>query len=124
MNEVFILIALFLIGSLIGFILTLFINNLRYKNQSISILKDARKKGEQIKQDKLLQAKEKFIELKTAHEKSIFQKNKDLELRSTKIRQKEQSLNSKFEEYNRNKQSFSQDLAGFTERTELLNRKE
>ena len=124
MNEVFILIALFLIGSLVGFILTLFINNLRYKNQSINILKDARKKGEQIKQDKILQAKEKFIELKTAHEKSIFQKNKDLELRSTKMRQKEQSLNSKFEEYNRNKQSLSQDLAGLTERTELLSRKE
>ncbi|MBL31452.1 MAG: ribonuclease Y [Flavobacteriales bacterium] len=124
MNEVFILIALFLIGSLVGFILTLFINNWRYKNHSIRILKDARKKGEQIKQDKILQAKEKFIELKTAHEKSIFQKNKDLELRSTKIRQKEQTLNSNFEEYNRNKKSFSQDLASFTERTELLNRKE
>ena len=54
MNEVFILIALFLIGSLVGFILTLFINNWRYKNHSIRILKDARKKGEQIKQDKIL----------------------------------------------------------------------
>ena len=74
MNEIFLFIGLFVVGSLTGFFLTLFVNNLRYKNQSIKILKDARKTAEQIKTDKILQAKEKFIELKTAHEKVILQK--------------------------------------------------
>ena len=76
--------------------------------QSIKILKDARKTADQIKTDKILQAKEKFIELKTSHEKVILQKNKDLEIRDHKIRQKEQKLNSRFEEYNRSQKDFEE----------------
>ena len=124
MNEISIFILLFLLGSFLGFFLTLFINNIRYKNQGIQILKDARKTAEQIKTDKILQAKEKFIELKTAHEKVILQKNKDIENRDHKIKQKEQSLNAKFEEYNRKEKSFSQDRVDFEKRNAALIRKE
>ena len=37
MNEIFLFIGLFVLGSLIGFFLTLFINNLRYKYNKIPI---------------------------------------------------------------------------------------
>ena len=42
-----------------------------------SIVEDAEKEAERIKKDKLLQAKEKFIELKSQHEKSINEKNRE-----------------------------------------------
>ena len=39
------------------------------KKEATSILKDANLEDENIKKDKLLQAKEKFLELKSEHEK-------------------------------------------------------
>jgi ribonuclease Y len=41
------------------------------KKEAASILKDANLEAENIKKDKLLQAKEKFLELKSEHEKEI-----------------------------------------------------
>ena len=38
------------------------------KKEAASILKDANFEGENVKKDKILQAKEKFIELKSEHE--------------------------------------------------------
>ena len=124
MNEIFIYGSILLLGVLVGFFLTLFINNLRYKNQGIQLLKDAKKAAEQIKKDKLLQAKEKFIELKSAHEKVIFQKNKDLELKQKKYQKKEAVLNSKFETYNREEKKLKQYKTDFEKRQSALTRKE
>ena len=123
MSEI-LFVVLFILGLAGGCVLTLLINNFRYKNQSIKILKDARKTAEQLKQDKILQAKEKFIELKTAHEQVILQRNKDLELRVQKTAQKEQNINTKFEEYNRLKKSLSEKVSIFEKRSMALDRKE
>tara|TARA_B100000530_G_C15650585_1_gene366092 strand:- start:2 stop:487 length:486 start_codon:yes stop_codon:yes gene_type:complete len=124
MNEIIIFIILFFVGLVVGFFATLFVNRSRYKNQSIQILKDAKKAAEQIKTDKILQAKEKFIELKSAHEKVILKRNKDLELKENKVRQKEQNLNARFEEYNRKNQKLKQDVDDFEKRKSALQRKE
>ena len=124
MNEIIIFIILFLLGVVVGFVSTLFVNRSRYKNQSIQILKDAKKAAEQIKKDKILQAKEKFIELKSAHEKVILTRNKDVELKENKVRQKDQNLNSRFEEYNRKNQTLKQDVDDFEKRKSALERKE
>ena len=43
------------------------------KKEAGSILKDANLEAENTKKDKLLQAKEKFLELKSEHEKEILQ---------------------------------------------------
>ena len=48
------------------------------KKEAASILKDAKTEGESIKKDKLLQAKEKFLELKSEHEKEILAKDKKM----------------------------------------------
>ena len=46
------------------------------KKEASSILRDANIEAENIKKDKLLQAKEKFLELKSEHEKEILNKDK------------------------------------------------
>ena len=46
------------------------------KKEAASILKDANLESENIKKDKLLQAKEKFLELKAEHEQEILNKDK------------------------------------------------
>ena len=46
------------------------------KKEAQKILKEAKTEGESIKKDKILQAKEKFLELKAEHEKVIISKDK------------------------------------------------
>jgi len=58
------------------------------KKQASSILKSADKEGESLKKDKILQAKEKFIELKSEHEKVIY-------AREDKIKSLERSVTDK-----------------------------
>ncbi|MDC0478407.1 ribonuclease Y [Flavobacteriaceae bacterium] len=58
------------------------------KKEASSILKSADKKGESLKKDKILQAKEKFIELKSEHEKVIY-------AREDKIKSLERSVTDK-----------------------------
>ena len=62
---------------LFGSFLTYIIINNRNRLSAKSIVRDAENKAEQIKKEKILQAKEKFIELKSQHEKSINEKNRE-----------------------------------------------
>ena len=122
MNEIFVYIGLLLLGIVIGLIFTIAIIRFRHKKQSVKILKDARKSAEQLKTDKILQAKEKFIELKAAHEEVIIKRNQELDKRNNKIRQKEQNLHSKFEDLNRNQKKFDQEKLVFEKRNLALDR--
>lgn len=57
-----------------------------------TIVKEAEQEGENLKSQKLLQAKEKFIELKAEHEKVIEARNKKINKAETRIKQKESKL--------------------------------
>ena len=55
------------------------------KKEANSILKTANLEGENIKKDKIFQAKEKFLELKAEHEKVIINKDKKIAEADKKI---------------------------------------
>lgn len=59
------------------------------KKNATSILKAANAEAETIKKDKMLQAKERFIELKSEHEKVIFSREKKMSDAEKRIRDKE-----------------------------------
>lgn len=67
------------------------------------IIREAEAEAEVIKKDKILQAKEKFFQLKSEHEKVINEKNSKLAVNENKLKQRESSLNQKFEELQRSK---------------------
>jgi ribonuclease Y len=90
-----------IIGLIIGFVIA----KSAEKNKATStlanaekeakrILIDAQKEGENIKKDKILQAKEKFIELKTEHEKVINSKDRKMADAEKRIKDKESKLSS------------------------------
>lgn len=62
------------------------------KTRAKSIVKEAENEGENLKSQKLLQAKEKFIELKAEHEKVIDGRNKKINKAEGRIKQKESKL--------------------------------
>ncbi len=63
--------------------------------KATTILKEAELRAETIKKEKEVEAKERFVQLKAAHEKEILEKNKKLNDTENRIRQKEQSISQK-----------------------------
>jgi len=63
------------------------------------LIEAADKEGEQIKRDKIHQAKEKFFQLKSEHEKTVNKKNQEIGKTENKLKQKENSLNQKVNEF-------------------------
>jgi ribonuclease Y len=63
--------------------------------QSQNIIKEAELRAETIRKEKELEAKEKFVQLKSAHEKEVNERNRKINDAENRIRQKEQSINQK-----------------------------
>ena len=63
--------------------------------QAQTILKEAELRAETLRKEKELEAKEKAVQLKAAHDKEVFEKNKKINDSENRIRQKEQSINQK-----------------------------
>lgn len=65
------------------------------EQQSQTILKEAELRAETIRKEKELEAKEKFVQLKSAHEREVNDRNRKINDSENRIRQKEQSINQK-----------------------------
>ncbi|MFT3682792.1 MAG: ribonuclease Y [Ferruginibacter sp.] len=65
------------------------------QQQSQNIIREAELKAENIRKEKELEAKEKFVQIKSAHDKEVMQRNQKLSDSENRIKQKEQSINQK-----------------------------
>jgi ribonucrease Y len=65
------------------------------EQQAQRIIADGNLQAENLKKEKLLEAKEKFVQLKAEHEKDVLQRNQKIVEGENRIKQKEQSLNQK-----------------------------
>ncbi len=126
MEYIYIGIA-FVVGAAVGRFALRFL----FKKQEVAaqgkakkILKEAEQTGEHLKKQRLLEAKEKFLQLKAEHEKETSQKNNALTQREGGIRQKEQSLNQKLENLNREKQELDNTRKNLERLTELNEKKQ
>lgn len=97
MTTVYILIAA-VVGIGIGILIANTILKNALTKRSQQLLKDAEEKGEIIKKEKILQAKEKFLQLNSEYEKNIQERNSVVAKNENRLKQKEQVLNQKLEE--------------------------
>ncbi len=67
------------------------------EQQASKMIADAQTTAENLKKEKLLEAKEKFVQLKAEHDKEILERNRKLSDSETRTKQKEQSINQKLE---------------------------
>ncbi len=65
------------------------------EQQAQKIIADGQVKAETLKKEKLLEAKEKFVQLKADHDREVMQRNQKISESENRIKQKEQSLNQK-----------------------------
>ncbi|HEU4575071.1 MAG TPA: ribonuclease Y [Chitinophagaceae bacterium] len=63
--------------------------------QAQNILKEAELRAETIRKEKELEAKEKFVQMKAAHDKEVLDRNRKIGESENRIRQKEQAINHK-----------------------------
>ena len=95
-------IVLGLLGGLIGGgVVMAIVQQTLLKSKREKLIKDAELEGENIKKDKLLQAKENFLKLKEEHENTIKEKERRIQSGEDRIRNKEKSLNQKMEDFGR-----------------------
>lgn len=65
------------------------------EQQAQKIIADGQLQAENLKKEKLLEAKEKFVQLKSDHDRDVMQRNQKLVEGESRIKQKEQSINQK-----------------------------
>ena len=91
-------VAALVIGIILGKVI--FAANTRKKveeaeSQSQNILKEAELRAETLRKEKELEAKEKFVQLKAAHDREVNDRNRKLNDAEGRIKQKELSINQK-----------------------------
>ncbi|MCB2195253.1 MAG: ribonuclease Y [Bacteroidetes bacterium] len=89
------------VALVVGGFISYFIWDKALKSKSQKIIKEAEAEAEVIRKDKILQAKEKFLQLKSEHEKEINERSNKLVAAENKFKQKEITLSQKIEENNR-----------------------
>ena len=119
MIEIIIAVVSVLFGGGIAF----FVINNKNNGKAKLIIEEAKKNAEQIKKEKILQAKEKFIELKSEHEKVIIKKNNDINNANQRVKQKENTLNQKLGEVNRKDAEFKKDNEAIVQQRSVLDKK-
>ena len=65
------------------------------EQQAKKIIADGQLQAENLKKEKLLEAKEKFVQLKSDHDRDVMQRNQKITESENRIKQKEQSINQK-----------------------------
>src|SRR5580692_6580717 len=91
--------------------------------QAKKMVADAQTAAENLKKEKMLEAKEKFVQLRAEHDKDVLEKNRRVNDTESRIKQKEQSINQKLE--NLDKQAKDNDTIkeNLTRQIEVVNLK-
>ena len=88
-------------GAVIGIAIYIAVVRLVAKGHADAIIEKANAEAENIRQQKIFQAKEKFLQLKSEHEKFVNSKNSELKDRENNIKSREGQLNQQAGELNR-----------------------
>lgn len=94
------------------------------KKEASSILKDAKVEAENIKKDKILQAKEKFIELKSEHEQVILSRDKKVAEVEKRIRDKESQISNELSKTKKVNDDFISKTNEISAKIEVLDKRQ
>ncbi|GAB1309309.1 ribonuclease Y [Urechidicola sp. KH5] len=94
------------------------------KKSADAILKQAKNDAEAIKKDKILQAKEKFLELKSEHEKVILNREKKSNEAEKRIRDKESQVSQQLDKNKKLQRELEKKSSDYDYKLEFVERKE
>ncbi|MFL2620952.1 MAG: ribonuclease Y [Flavobacteriaceae bacterium] len=130
-QNTMIIISVLLIGGFLGSFLTKvrdkqnsrsLVNNA--KSNANSIIQKAKSEAENLKKDKIIQAKERFLELKSEHEKMILSKDKRIAEAEKRISDKETKLNNQISNNKISLDDLNLKIKDFERRISIVKKKE
>ncbi len=131
MNNTLVLIIVGIVALVVGFLIAKLLERNKSsqiineaKKSAKTILKEANLEGEALKKDKILQAKEKFIELKAEHEKVIRSKDKKMSESEKRTRDKESQVSSELARNKKLNQSLEDKNKDYDKRIAYLDKKQ
>lgn len=130
MDITFIIIAA-IAGLIIGFLISKSIDSKSAtgtlktaEKEAEKLLKEAEKEGVNVKRDKILQAKEKFIELKSEHEKVILSRDQKINEAEKRTKDKESQISNELSKSKKINAEVEEKLKDYSYRTEYLEKRQ
>ncbi|MDZ7608871.1 MAG: ribonuclease Y [Cyclobacteriaceae bacterium] len=93
------------------------------REQAAIILKEAELQAESIKKDKIIEAKEQFLKLKTEYDEEANRKKNQMIANENRLRQREQSLSKQFEQTKRKEDELDSLKENLTAQVEIVNKR-
>ena len=129
-NTILLIVGGLVLGTILGYILAKILekNNAsklikEAKNEANVILKEAKIDGENLRKEKELKAKEKFIELKAEHEKVILSRDKKMAEAEKRTRDKESQVSNELARSKKINQELEDKIKDYDFRLEFLEKK-
>ena len=111
------------IGAIIAVGTYIFVHKLILKEQKDEIIQKAELEAENIRKEKIFQAKEKFLQLKSEHEQYINEKNNQLHEAENRLKQKENTVNQLNSELGRKHREADAIRENLKSQVEIVNKK-
>jgi len=121
--NIIVIAAAAIVGIGLGVLIAVLINRRNVKAKGNDIIKDAERQANTLRDKKMLEAKERFLQLKAEHEKSINEKNKNINLIETRAKQKEQSATQKLEQTQRKERELDNLKSTLSEQVKIADQK-
>lgn len=113
-----------LLPALAGFGIAYYVGkNIVLKKQREEIIRCAQQDGENIKKEKIFQAKEKFLQLKSEHEQQILERSNHVIQQENKLKQRELHINQQNSELQKKQKEIDSIKESLKHQQELLDRK-
>ena len=96
----------------------------RTQGEAKTILREAKTEGEAIKKEKILQAKEKFIELKSEHEQVILSRDKKIAEAEKRTRDKESQISSELAKAKKAAEESEKVITDYNNKLEVISKKQ
>lgn len=122
--DIGISIGLLSAGIVVGGGLSFFVWNGLLKSKKESLIKEAESEGEKIKEKKIIQAKEKFFELREEHENQTKERNRKIQSQEDKIRQQQSELARQLEQTKKAERELESEKANLNQQLEVTVRKQ
>jgi ribonuclease Y len=119
-----------LVGIAVGFLISKILEKssasktlFNAKTEAQRIIKSSEVEAENLRKDKIFQAKERFLELKSEHEKHILNREKDLTEIQKRVKDKESLVTNELAINKKNNQSLNDKINSYNKKIELFEKK-
>jgi ribonucrease Y len=123
-NIIIAVLAGIVVGGIVAIILATSFLRKKIEKKSIHLLVDAEERAEVIRKEKILQAKEKFLQLKAENDRNFNEKNNNIIKTEARLKQKEQQLSQSISEFQKKQKEVSDLGITLDQQKEALSRKQ